>query len=210
MHCMKSTRVLLQVIFREFEMVYISLLLFSFLYHLPLVKSQVQENLGSCSPTASSHPHPQNVNTFYLWKNLKFNSNLISSWMTFFFLLFDWGSLCGEVTANTWWILLLNDRKSRHRRTKNKRCYERLCCNTSQVCLWGWRCVSWAGRVGTMMNLSKTRGFFTFLHRVTTGWILQVTLHKEIKFCMTYNGIVTLPVQKTLIFYSHHVTGHWP
>ena len=42
-------------------------------------------------------------------------------------------SLLAEGTANTWWILLHNDRKSRHRRIKKQRRYERLRCNTNLV-----------------------------------------------------------------------------
>ena len=44
------------------------------------------------------------------------------------FLLIFWDSayLLGEGTANTWWFLLHNDRKSRHRRIKKQRRYERL------------------------------------------------------------------------------------
>ena len=42
-------------------------------------------------------------------------------------------SLLAEGTANTWWILFHNDRKSRHRRIKKQHRYERLRCNTSLV-----------------------------------------------------------------------------
>ena len=42
-------------------------------------------------------------------------------------------SLLAEGTANTWSILLYNDRKSRHQRIKKQRCYERSRCNTSPV-----------------------------------------------------------------------------
>ena len=38
----------------------------------------------------------------------------------------NFGSLLEEGTANTWWILLHNHRKSRHRRIKKQRRYERL------------------------------------------------------------------------------------
>ena len=38
----------------------------------------------------------------------------------------NFGSLLAKETANTWWNLFRNDRKSRHRRLKKQRCYERL------------------------------------------------------------------------------------
>ena len=47
-------------------------------------------------------------------------------WETLAFFWKKDGSLLVEGTANTWWILLHNDRKSR--RIKKQRCYERLCC----------------------------------------------------------------------------------
>ena len=47
-------------------------------------------------------------------------------WETLAFFWKKYGSLLAEGTANTWWILLHNDRKSR--RIKKQRCYERLCC----------------------------------------------------------------------------------
>ena len=45
---------------------------------------------------------------------------------TLFHYFGNFGSLIVEETANTWWILLRNDRKSRHRRIKKQRRYERL------------------------------------------------------------------------------------
>ena len=45
--------------------------------------------------------------------------------------------LLGAGTANTWWILLHSDRKSRHRRIKKQRRYERLAATQAKLCLWG-------------------------------------------------------------------------
>ena len=45
---------------------------------------------------------------------------------TLFHYFGNFGSLIAEETANTWWILLHNDRKSRHRRITKQRRYERL------------------------------------------------------------------------------------
>ena len=45
-------------------------------------------------------------------------------------------SLLAEGTGKTWWILLHNARKSRHRRIKKQRRYERLLYDTSQLLLW--------------------------------------------------------------------------
>ena len=43
-----------------------------------------------------------------------------------FCCLLSFSSVLAEGTANTWWILLHNDRKSRHRRIKKQRRHERL------------------------------------------------------------------------------------
>ena len=46
-----------------------------------------------------------------------------------------WFTISGR-NCNTWWILLHNDRKSRHRKIKKQRRYERLSCASCQLCLW--------------------------------------------------------------------------
>ena len=78
-------------------------------------------------------------------------------WETLAFFWKKYGSLLAEGTANTWWILLHNDRKSQHRRIKKQRRYEHLCRFTSQLYLW----VIWgsyrAGRVGTRTHRTLTR-----------------------------------------------------
>ena len=51
-------------------------------------------------------------------------------YLTFIYLSIP-SSLLAEGTANTWSILLCNDRKSRHQRIKKQHRYESLCCNTS-------------------------------------------------------------------------------
>ena len=53
------------------------------------------------------------------------------------FFLEKYGSLLVEGTANTWWILLHNDRKSWHRTIKNQHRYERLRC-ASKAVMPGW------------------------------------------------------------------------
>ena len=58
-------------------------------------------------------------------------------YLTFIYLSIP-SSLLAERTANTWEILLYNDRKSRHRRIKTQRRHERLSCNTSLVISVGY------------------------------------------------------------------------
>ena len=70
-------------------------------------------------------------------------------------------SVLAERTANTWRILLHNDSKSRHRRIKKQRHYERSRCNTSQLCLWVMRGQTGpvgTGRVGTRTHLTNPPG----------------------------------------------------
>ena len=61
-HYMKWTRAMLPVVFEEFQMVYIFLLLFSFHYHCQLVKGQLKQKSGwvaakvtSCNPGILQH-----------------------------------------------------------------------------------------------------------------------------------------------------------
>ena len=69
--------------------------------------------------------------------NIQFNMCVSLHHHVFLYLTFMYlsipNSLLAEGTANTWWILLHNDRKKRHRRIKKQRRYERLRCNTSLV-----------------------------------------------------------------------------
>ena len=58
--------------------------------------------------------------------------HLVFLYLTFMYLSIP-SLLLAEGTANTWWILLHNDRKSRHRRIKKQRLYESWRCNTSLV-----------------------------------------------------------------------------
>ena len=69
--------------------------------------------------------------------NIQFNMYLslhhhMLLYLTFVYLSIP-SSLLVEGTANTWWILLHNDRTSRHRRIKKQHRYKRLRCNTSLI-----------------------------------------------------------------------------
>ena len=69
--------------------------------------------------------------------NIQFNMYVSLHQYLLLYLTFTYlsipSSLLAEGTANIWWILLYNDRKSRHWRIKKQCCYERLYCNTNQV-----------------------------------------------------------------------------
>ena len=69
--------------------------------------------------------------------NIQFNTYVSLHHHVFLYLTFMYlsipSSLLVEGTGNTWWILLHNDTKSRHRRIRKQRRYERLRCNTNLV-----------------------------------------------------------------------------
>ena len=69
--------------------------------------------------------------------NIQFNMYVSLHHHVFLYLTFMYlsipSSLLVEQTVNTWWILLHNDRNSRHRRIKKQRRCECLHCNTSLV-----------------------------------------------------------------------------
>ena len=74
--------------------------------------------------------------------NIQFNMYVSLHHHVFLYLNFMYLSivslLLAEGTANTWWILFHNGRKSRHQKIKKQCRYERLRCNTSLVISVGY------------------------------------------------------------------------
>ena len=64
--------------------------------------------------------------------------------------------LLAEGTTNTWWILLYNDRKSRHQGSKSNVAMNAWLPHEPFIPVGGRGWSSWAGRVGPMTHLNKT------------------------------------------------------
>ena len=92
--------------------------------------------------------------------NIQFNMYASSHHDAFLQLTFMYlsipSSLLAEGTANTWSVLLYNDRKSRHRGIKKQRRCEHLCCNTSLVIPVGY------GRTFKIYILETDSSFIKF------------------------------------------------
>ena len=73
-----------------------------------------------------------------------------------FYFALSFSTRLVEGTTNAWRILLHNERKSRHRRIKKQVCYERICCASSQLCLWVEEGLGRTWRVGIVTQLWVT------------------------------------------------------
>lgn len=99
----------------------------------------------------------------------------------FFFLSFYQGTLFGEGTVYTSWILLCNDSKSRHRRIKKQHRYESLTFHKPVICVACWEIyAARAGRVGLMTHLKITGWVLSICHHwVKIGCPFHIILHED-------------------------------